>query len=86
MQETDDAKADMHPELQIDREKDIARQTVIVVVDVKHKTEVVLNNPSSMRITAAYIDEGILMLGSNSLAYSVEPKTLFQGKGTFRPD
>lgn len=50
----------------------------MVVVDIKSKQEVVLRNPSNSHITAAYIDEGILMLGSQNVAYSLTPKTLFR--------
>ena len=58
-------------------EPDIAKQTLIVVIDIKSKTEIVLENPSSSAITAVYIDEFTLMLGSHYMIYYLDPKELF---------
>ena len=56
---------------------ELAKRTLLVVVDLKQKTEYVLKNPSQNRVTAVYIDENILMVGNYSEAYSLTPQKLF---------
>ena len=47
----------------------IAKQTLIVVIDINKKTEIVLANPSKSKITAVYVDESALMLGSYYMVF-----------------
>lgn len=54
-------------------EAELAKRTMLVIVDIKNKTEVVLPNPSLKRITAVYVDETIMMVGSYSEAYQLTP-------------
>lgn len=55
----------------------IAKQTLIVVIDINKKTEIVLANPSKSKITAVYVDESALMLGSYYMVFQLDPRQLF---------
>ena len=54
-----------------------AKNTLIVVIDVKNRREIVLANPSERKITAVYVDERMLMLGSFSSIFQLTPQSLF---------
>ena len=56
----------------------LAQQTSIVVLDIRTKKEVTIANPSDAEISAVYIDEGLLMIGSLGKLYEVKPTTLFE--------
>ena len=58
-------------------EAELAKRTLLVIVDIKNKTEVVLPNPSQKKVTAVYVDETILMVGSYSEVYQLTPQSLF---------
>ena len=61
-------------------DEQIASQTLIVVVDVRNKREVVLRNPSSSLITAVYADENVILLGSYAKIFHLTPSRLFQSE------
>ena len=69
----DSLEAKVIPEFRTSSPEDEARNTLIVVIDVINKCEIVLRNPSSGQITAVYVDGGVLMLGSNSSIHSTKP-------------
>ena len=78
VEENDQVILDGPPELALDsNEQAVAKQTLIVVIDVKNLTEIVLENPSNRRVTAIYADEGLLMVGSHDSAYYLTPSKLF---------
>ena len=56
----------------------LAGQTSIVVLNIQTKKEVTIANPSHAGITAVYVDEGLLMIGSFGKIYEVKPSTLFE--------
>ena len=58
-------------------EEIVAKNTLVVVIDVRNGREVVLENPSESRVTAVYADESILMLGSQEKIFSLTPSKLF---------
>lgn len=60
-----------------ENDSEIATQTLVVVIDVKNKTEIVLRNPSESQITAVYVDETFLLLGSLTKMFQLTPSRLF---------
>lgn len=68
-------------------DSEIASNTLIVVIDVKNKTEIVLRNPSSSQITAVYADEKLLLLGSLTKIFQLTPSKLFlsESGSSFEP-
>jgi len=56
---------------------ELAKRTLLVVVDIKNKTEVVLANPSDKRVTTVYIDEKMLMVACYGEVYQLKPQSLF---------
>ena len=56
----------------------LAKQTSIVVLNIRTKKEVTIANPSDAGITAVYIDEGLLMIGSLGKIYEAKPTALFE--------
>ena len=65
----DEQKMDM---FQID-EKEVTKNTEIVVIDVTDMSEVKIKSPSPDLITALYIDQEIMMIGSRAKIYEVKP-------------
>ena len=57
--------------------RELAKRTIIVVVDLKNKAEYVLKNPSEKRVSAVYIDESIMMLGCHDEVFQLTPRNLF---------
>jgi len=55
-----------------------ANFTSIVVIDIANKKEVKIANPSDTNITAVYIDEGLMLIGSNGKIYEMKPSQLFE--------
>ena len=58
-----------------------AKSTLIVIIYIANKKEVVLANPSESTITAVYADESIIMLGSHDAIFSLSPGKLFLQDG-----
>jgi hypothetical protein len=69
----DEHKMDM---FQID-EKEVTKHTEIVVIDVTDMSEVKIKSPSPDLISALYIDQEIMMIGSRAKIYEVKPQALF---------
>ena len=54
-----------------------ANITSIVVINIASKKEVTISNPSDTNITAVYIDDGLMLIGSGGKIYEVKPSQLF---------
>ena len=76
-QEFPEAAPASHDEFQVNAPKSGPVHVKIVLIDVKRRCETVLKNPSESEITAIYVDESILMVGSGNSAYALNPVKLF---------
>ena len=54
-----------------------ASQTVIYIINLKEMREIKIPNPSPDKVTALYIDNDIMMIGSRAKTFEVKPMALF---------